>query len=91
MLELRPLLLQMSAVNVPGAAAVTTLPSKNSVFRPRSSPTPSSRKVAITKQVKVCMSVTTASSPSVGVVVVVVRSEARRVGKECRSRWSPYQ
>ena len=23
-------------------------------------------------------------------VVVLVRSEERRVGKECRSRWSPY-
>ena len=23
-------------------------------------------------------------------VVIVVRSEERRVGKECRSRWSPY-
>ena len=25
-----------------------------------------------------------------GPVVDVVRSEERRVGKECRSRWSPY-
>src|SRR5256885_13345955 len=25
-----------------------------------------------------------------GIVVVQVRSEERRVGKECRSRWSPY-
>ena len=24
------------------------------------------------------------------VVVLIVRSEERRVGKECRSRWSPY-
>ena len=24
------------------------------------------------------------------VAVVIVRSEERRVGKECRSRWSPY-
>ena len=23
-------------------------------------------------------------------VIIVVRSEERRVGKECRSRWSPY-
>jgi len=23
-------------------------------------------------------------------VIAVVRSEERRVGKECRSRWSPY-
>ena len=23
-------------------------------------------------------------------VIVIVRSEERRVGKECRSRWSPY-
>src|SRR5439155_15887597 len=27
---------------------------------------------------------------SVGVSVASVRSEERRVGKECRSRWSPY-
>ena len=25
-----------------------------------------------------------------GVVEVINRSEERRVGKECRSRWSPY-
>ena len=25
-----------------------------------------------------------------GATVVCVRSEERRVGKECRSRWSPY-
>ena len=25
-----------------------------------------------------------------GTTVVLVRSEERRVGKECRSRWSPY-
>ena len=25
-----------------------------------------------------------------GPVTVIVRSEERRVGKECRSRWSPY-
>src|SRR5689334_12210852 len=23
--------------------------------------------------------------------IIVIRSEERRVGKECRSRWSPYQ
>jgi len=27
---------------------------------------------------------------SMGVDVLLVRSEERRVGKECRSRWSPY-
>ena len=27
---------------------------------------------------------------SVPVTVVKMRSEERRVGKECRSRWSPY-
>ena len=27
---------------------------------------------------------------SEGYVAVSVRSEERRVGKECRSRWSPY-
>ena len=26
----------------------------------------------------------------IGVVVTTARSEERRVGKECRSRWSPY-
>ena len=25
-----------------------------------------------------------------GIVQAVMRSEERRVGKECRSRWSPY-
>ena len=32
-----------------------------------------------------------AGSPLIGVTIVVKgRSEERRVGKECRSRWSPY-
>ena len=26
----------------------------------------------------------------VSIVIVILRSEERRVGKECRSRWSPY-
>ena len=26
----------------------------------------------------------------VGGIIEIVRSEERRVGKECRSRWSPY-
>ena len=26
----------------------------------------------------------------IGVISVLARSEERRVGKECRSRWSPY-
>ena len=25
-----------------------------------------------------------------GIVTPIIRSEERRVGKECRSRWSPY-
>ena len=29
-------------------------------------------------------------NPLVGEVVIGGRSEERRVGKECRSRWSPY-
>src|SRR2546430_3770818 len=29
-------------------------------------------------------------SPHAGLIVVTNRSEERRVGKECRSRWSPY-
>ena len=29
-------------------------------------------------------------SPQNGVILLVMRSEERRVGKECRSRWSPY-
>ena len=28
--------------------------------------------------------------PAIDPVVIVKRSEERRVGKECRSRWSPY-
>src|SRR5256714_7420619 len=31
-----------------------------------------------------------AASPAVVVAAVLDRSEERRVGKECRSRWSPY-
>ena len=27
---------------------------------------------------------------TVAVILVFMRSEERRVGKECRSRWSPY-
>src|SRR2546430_10676063 len=30
------------------------------------------------------------SNPSIGGPLVLQRSEERRVGKECRSRWSPY-
>src|SRR2546426_7822290 len=30
------------------------------------------------------------SRPDYGRAVDIVRSEERRVGKECRSRWSPY-
>ena len=26
----------------------------------------------------------------VAVIKLIIRSEERRVGKECRSRWSPY-
>ena len=33
---------------------------------------------------------TTVVRDSIGKVKVTVRSEERRVGKECRSRWSPY-
>ena len=29
-------------------------------------------------------------SPIMVVALLIVRSEERRVGKECRSRWSPY-
>ena len=30
------------------------------------------------------------AQPTSGQLSVVLRSEERRVGKECRSRWSPY-
>src|ERR1039458_10137574 len=30
------------------------------------------------------------SSPTISATKVCLRSEERRVGKECRSRWSPY-
>jgi len=33
---------------------------------------------------------TAAALRRVGISVTVYRSEERRVGKECRSRWSPY-
>src|SRR5256885_9111361 len=32
----------------------------------------------------------TKSGISIGIDDMVIRSEERRVGKECRSRWSPY-
>ena len=48
-------------------------------------------------QVKVCVQMDELPQKSVAVYVLVrerlhplVRSEERRVGKECRSRWSPY-
>ena len=28
--------------------------------------------------------------PNVRAIIILLRSEERRVGKECRSRWSPY-
>ena len=31
-----------------------------------------------------------ASNKNTGVIIISGRSEERRVGKECRSRWSPY-
>src|SRR5256885_9330703 len=31
-----------------------------------------------------------ATAPSKGYFAIIRRSEERRVGKECRSRWSPY-
>src|SRR2546430_17444214 len=33
---------------------------------------------------------TTVVAGGLGIVLLLVRSEERRVGKECRSRWSPY-
>ena len=30
------------------------------------------------------------ANKDINTVVVLLRSEERRVGKECRSRWSPY-
>ena len=32
----------------------------------------------------------TVTSVILGMILAVIRSEERRVGKECRSRWSPY-
>src|SRR2546421_574077 len=37
-----------------------------------------------------CTQGTSASWPSYGTRTRTTRSEERRVGKECRSRWSPY-
>ena len=34
--------------------------------------------------------VTTTVNPTTPFMQLCVRSEERRVGKECRSRWSPY-
>ena len=32
----------------------------------------------------------TGASAGIGQAIAIARSEERRVGKECRSRWSPY-
>ena len=37
-----------------------------------------------------CIEVTTRHQVEVQQAVLSIRSEERRVGKECRSRWSPY-
>src|SRR3989442_2227814 len=50
-------------------------PSTDSIFRGSTQPYPT----------------LTSASPIIGALVVIsARSEERRVGKECRSRWSPY-
>src|SRR2546429_5289230 len=38
----------------------------------------------------ICLNLTRNSSGGVGNAAKIGRSEERRVGKECRSRWSPY-
>src|ERR1035437_4473946 len=39
---------------------------------------------------KDCLCYMWVGSPMLDVAIEVLRSEERRVGKECRSRWSPY-
>src|ERR1043165_4272996 len=63
---------------VPPCATVVPLPL--SVSEPENDDTP------LTVSVPVPVSV----PPDCVRLVAVVRSEERRVGKECRSRWSPY-
>ena len=37
-----------------------------------------------------CYQMSKLEDPEIKVKLAMVRSEERRVGKECRSRWSPY-
>ena len=40
--------------------------------------------------VAICKAVMLSIAPEVRIMDITHRSEERRVGKECRSRWSPY-
>ena len=37
-----------------------------------------------------CIEAVVLAAPTLGICMLIARSEERRVGKECRSRWSPY-
>src|SRR5258707_8112401 len=58
------------------------------VFQPSSRPLPSSKEDEVPILLYSSDKLRTSRSPASG--VGVPRSEERRVGKECRSRWSPY-
>src|SRR5256885_8094264 len=49
-----------------------------------------SRGLLISARSRVCSDVTRKAPPTLPMPMVTPRSEERRVGKECRSRWSPY-
>src|SRR5256886_17420097 len=63
---------------------------------PRVAHKPDPSKIVVPKGYKVDVFVAGLDTPSAatvdgeGNVWVAIRSEERRVGKECRSRWSPY-
>src|SRR5438445_2599416 len=58
--------------------------------RRRGDPHHPSLPVAAREESERCLSTEPSSSGSVRVLTSGTRSEERRVGKECRSRWAPY-
>src|SRR5256885_341017 len=61
----------------------TVLPDTPSALR-------SKRRPSISLELRSVMSVKSVTLPSDRQITLPARSEERRVGKECRSRWSPY-
>ena len=68
----------------------TTPVSKTSVTKALVDATPVAKASVVSKDVTTTPTVAKASAITSVAATPIVRSEERRVGKECRSRWSPY-